>query len=128
MLIEAARARVEADGERRAQVGGLGLGAVDQPLEQPDREVVDRFPAEILEHAQRRGLARAEQPGNEQDALPGGFDRGAFAKCLPAQVRNFQRTVVTPDQTIQQIVKEKPQLEFLSMLTPILASSEACAK
>jgi len=30
--------------------------------------------------------------------------------------------------TLEQIVKEEPQLEFLSMLTPILASSEACAK
>jgi phospholipid/cholesterol/gamma-HCH transport system substrate-binding protein len=30
--------------------------------------------------------------------------------------------------TIEQVVKEQPQLEFLSMLTPILTSSEACAK
>jgi phospholipid/cholesterol/gamma-HCH transport system substrate-binding protein len=30
--------------------------------------------------------------------------------------------------TVEQVVKEQPQLEFLSMLTPILTSSEACAK
>jgi phospholipid/cholesterol/gamma-HCH transport system substrate-binding protein len=30
--------------------------------------------------------------------------------------------------TVQQIVKEEPQLEFLQMLTPILADSAACAK
>jgi phospholipid/cholesterol/gamma-HCH transport system substrate-binding protein len=29
--------------------------------------------------------------------------------------------------TVQQIVKEEPQLEFLSMLTPILTESQACA-
>ena len=30
--------------------------------------------------------------------------------------------------TIEQIVHEQPELEFLAMLTPILTSSEACAK
>ena len=43
----------------------------------------------------------------------GGFDRSAFAKCLPAQFRNFSRTVVTPQQTIQQIVNP-PQTNIKS--------------
>jgi phospholipid/cholesterol/gamma-HCH transport system substrate-binding protein len=30
--------------------------------------------------------------------------------------------------TVQELVKEEPQLEFLAMLTPILADSAACAK
>jgi hypothetical protein len=37
-------------------------------------------------------------------------------------------TLGAPCATVQQIVKEEPQLEFLSMLTPILADSAACAK
>jgi phospholipid/cholesterol/gamma-HCH transport system substrate-binding protein len=36
-------------------------------------------------------------------------------------------TLAASCSTLQQITKEEPQLEFLSMLTPILASSEACA-
>jgi phospholipid/cholesterol/gamma-HCH transport system substrate-binding protein len=37
-------------------------------------------------------------------------------------------TLAASCATIEQVVKEQPQLEFLSMLTPILTSSEACAK
>jgi hypothetical protein len=37
-------------------------------------------------------------------------------------------TLAATCETLQQIVKEEPQLEFLSMLTPILADSAACAK
>ena len=47
---------------------------------------------------------------------PGGggfFNRGAFAKCLPAQVRNFRKTIVTPQQTIQQLVNP-PQTNIKS--------------
>jgi phospholipid/cholesterol/gamma-HCH transport system substrate-binding protein len=36
-------------------------------------------------------------------------------------------TIAAPCATVQQLVKEEPQLEFLSMLTPILADSQACA-
>jgi ABC-type antimicrobial peptide transport system permease subunit len=32
------------------------------------------------------------------------FSSGAAQKCLPVQFRNFSRTVVTPQQTIQQLV------------------------
>jgi hypothetical protein len=45
--------------------------------------------------------------------------------------RKFPRVPVTlaaTCDTVEQIVNEEPQLEFLSMLTPILTSSEACAK
>jgi putative ABC transport system permease protein len=44
---------------------------------------------------------------------PGGFDRGAFAQCLPPQVRNFRRTITTPEQTIQQLVNP-PQTNIKS--------------
>jgi phospholipid/cholesterol/gamma-HCH transport system substrate-binding protein len=36
-------------------------------------------------------------------------------------------TLAAPCATVKQIVKEEPQLEFLSMLTPILTESQACA-
>jgi phospholipid/cholesterol/gamma-HCH transport system substrate-binding protein len=36
-------------------------------------------------------------------------------------------TIAAPCATIAQLVKEEPQLEFLSMLTPILTESQACA-
>ena len=37
-------------------------------------------------------------------------------------------TLAASCATIEQITKEEPELEFLSMLTPILTSSQACAK
>jgi ABC-type antimicrobial peptide transport system permease subunit len=42
-----------------------------------------------------------------------GFSSGAAAKCLPAQSRNFRRTITTPQQTIQQIV-DPPQTNIKS--------------
>jgi phospholipid/cholesterol/gamma-HCH transport system substrate-binding protein len=36
-------------------------------------------------------------------------------------------TLAAPCATVEQLVKEEPQLEFLSMLTPILTESQACA-
>ena len=36
-------------------------------------------------------------------------------------------TLAAPCATVKQIVKEEPQLEFLTMLTPILTESQACA-
>jgi phospholipid/cholesterol/gamma-HCH transport system substrate-binding protein len=36
-------------------------------------------------------------------------------------------TIGAPCATVEQIVKEEPQLEFLAMLTPILTDSQACA-
>jgi phospholipid/cholesterol/gamma-HCH transport system substrate-binding protein len=35
-------------------------------------------------------------------------------------------TVGAPCATVEQLVKERPELEFLSMLTPILTDSQAC--
>jgi phospholipid/cholesterol/gamma-HCH transport system substrate-binding protein len=35
-------------------------------------------------------------------------------------------TIAAPCQTLEQIVHEEPQLEFLTMLTPILTDSQAC--
>jgi phospholipid/cholesterol/gamma-HCH transport system substrate-binding protein len=36
-------------------------------------------------------------------------------------------TLAAPCATIEQLVKEEPEMEFLSMLTPILTDSQACA-
>jgi hypothetical protein len=36
-------------------------------------------------------------------------------------------TIAAPCATIEQTVKDTPELEFLSMLTPILADTAACA-
>jgi phospholipid/cholesterol/gamma-HCH transport system substrate-binding protein len=36
-------------------------------------------------------------------------------------------TIAAPCATIEQLVKEEPEMEFLSMLTPILTDSQACA-
>jgi phospholipid/cholesterol/gamma-HCH transport system substrate-binding protein len=36
-------------------------------------------------------------------------------------------TIAAPCATVQQLVTEEPELEFLSMLTPILTDSAACA-
>lgn len=45
---------------------------------------------------------------------PGGFvNSPAAKKCLPAQVRNFRRTITTPQQTLQQIVNP-PQTNIKS--------------
>jgi hypothetical protein len=35
-------------------------------------------------------------------------------------------TIAAPCATVQQLVHEEPQLEFLTMLTPILTDSQAC--
>ncbi len=61
---EAARPAVEADRQRVS----AGIAA-KQPLKQADREIVDRFPAKILQLAQGRGLARTQHAGDEQQAL-----------------------------------------------------------
>jgi ABC-type antimicrobial peptide transport system permease subunit len=50
-------------------------------------------------------------------AGPGGgrfrFSDPAAAKCLPATIRNFAKTIVTPEQTIQQLV-DPPQTNIQS--------------
>jgi phospholipid/cholesterol/gamma-HCH transport system substrate-binding protein len=35
-------------------------------------------------------------------------------------------TIGAPCATVEQVVKQQPQLEFLAMLTPILTDSQAC--
>ena len=38
----------------------------------------------------------------------GGFDRGAFSKCLPASLRQFRTNFTTPTQTLKQVL-DPPQ-------------------
>ncbi len=35
----------------------------------------------------------------------GGFDRGAFSKCLPKSLRQFRTNFTTPTQTLQQVLE-----------------------
>jgi ABC-type antimicrobial peptide transport system permease subunit len=57
-------------------------------------------------------LGGAGQGGGGRGGF-GGFNRSAFAKCLPPQFRNFRRTITTPQQTLQQIVNP-PQTNIKS--------------
>jgi putative ABC transport system permease protein len=43
----------------------------------------------------------------------GGFDRGAFAQCLPARFQRFRATFTTPRQTLQQVL-DPPQTNIES--------------
>ena len=72
LRIEAAGARIEADGKRIALIAaafvpGAGRGG-DEAGEQADREIVDRFPTQILQRAQGGRLTRTQQAGDQQDA------------------------------------------------------------
>jgi ABC-type antimicrobial peptide transport system permease subunit len=48
-----------------------------------------------------------------QQAGPGGVDRGAFASCLPERLRRFRATITTPEQTLRQVV-DPPQTNISS--------------
>jgi ABC-type antimicrobial peptide transport system permease subunit len=60
---------------------------------------------------------RPQQPGlGAQSNRGGGFfrgDRGAFAKCLPARMRQFRATFTTPRETLQQVL-DPPQTDIKS--------------
>ena len=68
---------------------------------------------------QSSGATPGQAPGGGGGRLGGGGGRGGFLnspaaqKCLPAQVRNFAKTIVTPQQTIQQVVNP-PQTNIKS--------------
>jgi hypothetical protein len=72
--IEPARARIEADRQRRV-LQFVGIGRIDQPFEQANRKIVDHLPAQVLQHAQRGGLARAQHAGHQQHPLADGRRR-----------------------------------------------------
>ncbi len=61
-----------------------------------------------------------QQPGLGGNAPSGGGgvffgpgDRGAFAKCLPARMRQFRATITTPRETLQQVLNP-PQTDIKS--------------
>ena len=68
---------------------------------------------------QSSGATPGQGPTGGGGQLGGGGGRGGFLnspaaqKCLPAQVRNFAKTIVTPQQTIQQVVNP-PQTNIKS--------------
>jgi ABC-type antimicrobial peptide transport system permease subunit len=71
-----------------------------------------------IEKLQASGQSAAPPSGNNGGGRlggggGGGFDRGAFGQCLPAQARNFRRTVTTPQQLVQQVVNP-PQTNIKS--------------
>jgi hypothetical protein len=65
--VEPARSGINAYRQRR--IGRRAGGK--QPLQQPDGRVVDRFPAEILQHFERSRLSRAGHAGDDQNAWVG---------------------------------------------------------
>jgi ABC-type antimicrobial peptide transport system permease subunit len=48
-----------------------------------------------------------------QGAGPGGVNRDAFAKCLPARMQRFRATITTPQETLQQVL-DPPQTDITS--------------
>ena len=48
-----------------------------------------------------------------QGAGPGGVNRDAFAKCLPARMQRFRATLTTPRETLQQVL-DPPQTDITS--------------
>jgi ABC-type antimicrobial peptide transport system permease subunit len=65
------------------------------------------------------GGTQRQQPGlgGNQGGGGGVFfgpgDRGAFAKCLPARMRQFRATITTPQETLQQVLNP-PQTDIKS--------------
>ena len=48
-----------------------------------------------------------------QQGGPGGVNRDAFAKCLPARMQRFRATITTPQETLQQVL-DPPQTDITS--------------
>ena len=48
-----------------------------------------------------------------QQGGPGGVNRDAFAKCLPARMQRFRATITTPRETLQQVL-DPPQTDITS--------------
>jgi putative ABC transport system permease protein len=110
----------------KIQTGGDRLTVTGQVRVQLTQAEQDKIRA-CIEKLQSSGGAGAAAPGANGPGLGGngggrlgggqggrgGFDRSAFAKCLPPQVRNFRRTIVTPQETIQQLV-DPPQTNIKS--------------
>jgi putative ABC transport system permease protein len=69
---------------------------------------------------QSQGITPGTAPGRGGGGRLGGgaggggfLDSPAARKCLPAQVRNFRRTITTPQQLVQQVV-DPPQTNIAS--------------
>src|SRR3546814_18333756 len=69
--VEAPGPRIDAQRQRtvRPLLMPLRQGGVEQPVEQHQRQIVDHFPAHVLQRPERGGLARARQAGNEPYGL-----------------------------------------------------------
>jgi phospholipid/cholesterol/gamma-HCH transport system substrate-binding protein len=74
-----------------------------------------------------------EDPGNK-DRQEGYLFWAAWVQHMATQLFSSSDahgtfrpvTIAAPCATVEQLVKEEPQLEFLTMLTPILTDSQAC--
>ncbi len=62
---EAPRPRIDPDRERGVRLVRL----IEQARQQADGEIVDRFPSQIFQHAQRDAFAGPGHAGNDHDAL-----------------------------------------------------------
>ena len=116
-------AKLKAGGQRLTITGPRAVPADPGRAGQDPRLRPEARGAERRHGGRRQPAATAGGAGSRlggaggQGAAPGGggfgFSRGAFAKCLPPQFRNFRRTITTPQQTIQQIVNP-PQTNIKS--------------
>jgi putative ABC transport system permease protein len=101
----------------KIKTGGNRLTVTGRVRFQFSQAEQDKVRACIQKLQGSTGSAAPTTPGQGGGRLGGagggGFDRGAFAQCLPAQVRNFRKTIVTPQQTIQQLVNP-PQTNIKS--------------
>jgi ABC-type antimicrobial peptide transport system permease subunit len=101
---------------------------VDQQLQRPTAAEFEKMQACLAKAGIQFGGGPGGAPGGQQGGqgglgggtattpqggAPGGGDRGAFFKCLPARLQRFRATITTPEQTLQQVVNP-PQTNITS--------------
>jgi ABC-type antimicrobial peptide transport system permease subunit len=119
-------ARITAGGQRLRVTGQLRV----MPTQAERAKIRECFQKLAQENSSAQTPGQGANPGGGQlgpgrggggvggaAAGPGGgrffFSDPAAAKCLPATIRNFAKTIVTPEQTIQQLV-DPPQTNIQS--------------
>lgn len=102
---------------------------VDRQIARPTQAEIQKMQTCLKAKGIELGPAGGGQPGDangqngqsqggnlgspDQQAGPGGVDRGAFAECLPERLRRFRATITTPEQTLRQVV-DPPQTNITS--------------
>jgi ABC-type antimicrobial peptide transport system permease subunit len=101
---------------------------VDQQIQRPTAAEFQKMQACLTKAGIQFGGGQGGAPGGQQGgqgglggsttttpqgSAPGGGDRSAFFKCLPARLQRFRATITTPEQTLQQVVNP-PQTNIKS--------------